>query len=57
MKKNKEIEEAGEYNFFYICRKCDKSIEAHFPNNLSTVIMVEVKKHNYEFECEECHEV
>jgi len=43
------------YEFFYICRKCGERIPARFPDNIDSAKMVEVKKHNYEFECrKEC---
>lgn len=41
------------YEFFYLCRKCGKKIPASFPDNIHSAKVVEVKKHNYEFECKE----
>jgi len=42
-----------QYEFFYLCRKCGKKIPASFPDNIHPAKSVEVKKHNYEFECKE----
>lgn len=41
--------------FYYQCHKCKNKIEAQFPDQLDTALMIEVKKNNYEFRCKECH--
>ena len=53
MKNQEEFQ--GEITYYYLCRKCGKSIKAWTPDGSNTAKMVEVKKHTYEFECwQEC---